>query len=46
MSSHHNLGDLLEDRGDLDEAIFHYRLATDAGGQLAAKALHRLDDDR
>jgi hypothetical protein len=40
---HHNLAVMLEARGELDEVLDHYRLAADAGDQLAAQALHRLD---
>lgn len=39
---HHNLGTLLEERGDEAQAVMQYRLGADTGDQLAVQALHRL----
>ena len=40
--SRHNLGVLLEQRGDLEEAKKHFRIAAVSGDALAAAALRRL----
>lgn len=40
--SHHNLAVLLEERGDLDGAAFHYQVGAAGGDALAAAALRRL----
>jgi len=42
---HLNLGVLLEERGDVEGAERHFRLAVAAGDSLAATALRRLLDD-
>lgn len=42
---HHNLGVLLQGRGDLDAAEQEYRLGAAAGDALAASALRELLDD-
>jgi tetratricopeptide (TPR) repeat protein len=45
MWSHHNLAIILEERGEHDEAVAHYRLADDAGSDFAAAALIRLSEE-
>jgi tetratricopeptide (TPR) repeat protein len=45
MWSHHNLAIILEERGDHEEAIAHYRLAAAAGSTFAATALVRLNEE-
>jgi len=45
IRSHHNLGVLLEQRGEVEEAMKHFRLAAVAGDALAAAALRRLLND-
>lgn len=45
MWSHHNLAIVLEERGDHEEALAHYRLAAAAGSAFAQAALVRLSQE-
>jgi tetratricopeptide (TPR) repeat protein len=43
--AHHNLANLLDERGDPAGALEHYRLAAAAGDTLAAQALRKLEEE-
>ncbi|GAA1520944.1 hypothetical protein GCM10009788_26000 [Nocardioides humi] len=43
--AHHNLAVLLDERGDTDAAVEHFRLAAAGGDTLAAQALRELDEE-
>lgn len=43
--AHHNLAVLLDDRGDIEGALEHYRLAAAGGDSLAERALRELEEE-
>lgn len=44
--AHHNLARLLDEQGDTDRALAHFRLAAAGGDTLASPALRELEDEQ